>query len=128
MLSTLLIEMDGVNTNKDSQVLVLAATNKPEMMDPAILRPGRFDQQIMLPIPAATERLDIIKHKLRGVPVKLTEHEDAEFNSMVLFGMAGCTGADLENWCRESVMVCLRENISNEYVLWKHFAKAKSLI
>jgi transitional endoplasmic reticulum ATPase len=128
MLSTLLIEMDGINTNASAEVLVLAATNKPELLDPAILRPGRFDQQIELRIPNPTERLQIINTKLKSTPTNFTDSEKNAFEAMVTYELNGLTGADLDNWCRESIMLCLRENIGNEYVSYLHFCKAKNML
>lgn len=128
MLSTLLIEMDGVNSHSSAQVLVLAATNKPEMLDSAILRPGRFDQQIELRLPNHLERQQIVQSKLKNTPVKLEDYEKMAFEAIINCELNGLTPADLDNWCREAAMLCLREDINSEYVRLPHFIKAKNYL
>nr|WP_304608428.1 ATP-dependent zinc metalloprotease FtsH [Pontibacter anaerobius] len=100
-LNQLLTEMDGFETN--SGVIVLAATNRADLLDPALLRPGRFDRHIYLELPNIREREEIFKVHLR--PLKLNETIDAAY----LAGQTpGFSGADIANVCNEAALIAAR--------------------
>ncbi|KAJ3331242.1 hypothetical protein HDU76_003703 [Blyttiomyces sp. JEL0837] len=117
VLSTLLNEMDGIEIARG--VLVIGATNRPDMIDAALMRPGRFDRVIYVPPPDETARLEILKIYCKGMPI--SEHVDltALARQSVRF-----TGADLESLCRESAMIALRESRGAGVVEPKHFDEA----
>lgn len=93
----------------------LPATNKPEGLDDAILRPGRFDYHIFVPPPDIQGRKDILKKKLEGMQHKLAPEEIEH----LAYQTGGYSGADLENLIRETAMISLRENIENAQVSTK---------
>ncbi len=103
VVDTLLTEMDGLQSMKN--IVVIAATNRPDNVDPAMLRPGRFDKIIEIPMPGEESRLDIIKVHAKNMPlaknVNLTEIAKATENY---------TGAELENLCREAGMNAIRNS------------------
>ena len=102
-LNQLLVEMDGFGSN--SGVIVIAATNRPDVLDPALLRPGRFDRQITVNRPDAQGREDILKVHSKGKPLApdVDLHEVAK-------DTIGFTGADLENLMNESALLAVRRN------------------
>ncbi|UKJ06712.1 ATP-dependent zinc metalloprotease FtsH [Solitalea lacus] len=100
-LNQLLTEMDGFGTN--SGVIVLAATNRADMLDPALLRPGRFDRHIYLELPNQKEREEIFKVHLR--PLKLNDAIDVHFLAMQT---PGFSGADIANICNEAALIGAR--------------------
>jgi len=102
IVNGLLIEMDGLTDLKN--ILVLAATNRPEMLDAALLRPGRFDKIIEIPPPDEKTRLEIFKIHTKKMPIakNVSMDELAEKSE-------GYTGADIENVCREAGMVAIRK-------------------
>ncbi len=100
-LNQLLAEMDGFDPA--TGIVVLAATNRPEMLDPALLRPGRFDRQITVPLPNLAERLAILAVHCRGK--KLDQTVDLE---VVARGTPGFSGADLANLVNEAAIVAVR--------------------
>lgn len=102
-LNQLLVEMDGFGSN--SGVIVIAATNRPDVLDPALLRPGRFDRQITVNRPDARGREDILKVHSKGKPLApdVDLHEIAK-------DTIGFTGADLENLMNESALLAVRRN------------------
>jgi ATP-dependent metalloprotease FtsH len=103
-LNQLLVEMDGLNAQMDVQILLIAATNRPDLLDSAILRPGRFDRQVKVDLPDKTGRLDILKihcaNKPLGGDVDLAEIAASTF---------GFSGAHLENVANEAAILALRE-------------------
>lgn len=101
-LNQLLTEMDGFGTN--SGVIVLAATNRADMLDPALLRPGRFDRHIYLELPNLKEREEIIKVHLR--PLVLEENLDLSF---LASQTPGFSGADIANICNEAALIAARK-------------------
>ncbi|KAI8141610.1 P-loop containing nucleoside triphosphate hydrolase protein [Fennellomyces sp. T-0311] len=121
VLSTLLNEMDGVETAES--VLVVGATNRPDMLDAALLRPGRFDRLIYVPPPDEEARNEILKIHTRKTP--LGDNVDlssiAERTNMY-------TGADLQNVCREAAMMALRDMRLADKVEMIHFEKALEMI
>ena len=116
IVSQMLTELSGLEDLHD--VVILAATNRPDMLDPALLRPGRLDRQILVPAPDAQARMKILELKTKNMPLKgvnlktLIEKTD------------GFSGADLEALCREAAMQALRENKNAKEVTMKHFEKA----
>jgi cell division protease FtsH len=104
-LNQLLVEMDGFDPNEG--VIVLAATNRPDVLDPALLRPGRFDRQVIVPQPDVKGRLEIIKVHTRRIP--LAEDVDLE---VLARGTPGFNGADLENLANEAALLAARKSKS----------------
>ena len=102
-LNQLLTEMDGFGTNQG--VIILAATNRADILDRALLRAGRFDRQIHVELPDNNERLDIFKVHLR--PIKLDENFDIEFLAKQT---PGFSGADIANVCNEAALIAARRN------------------
>jgi len=102
-LNQLLTEMDGFGTN--SGVIVLAATNRADILDPALLRPGRFDRTVYLELPNLNERKDIFKVHLK--PIVLSEEVDIE---LLASQTPGFSGADIANICNEAALIAARLN------------------
>ncbi len=102
-LNQLLAEMDGFDPAVG--IVVLAATNRPEVLDPALLRPGRFDRQVTIPLPNVSEREAILRVHVRGK--KLAPNVDL---SVVARGTPGFSGADLANLANEAAIFAVREN------------------
>lgn len=102
VVSQLLTELDGLEELND--VIVVAATNRPDMVDPALLRPGRIERHIYIQPPGKDERKTIFEIHLRGKPYDLDLEELAEKSE-------GYTGADIEAVCRESAMLAIREKV-----------------
>ena len=102
-LNQLLVEMDGFAVNEG--VVVLAATNRVDVLDPALLRPGRFDRQIYVGLPDIKGREDILKVHARGKPLS----EDVDLRNLAR-GTAGFTGADLENLVNEAALLAARKD------------------
>ncbi len=102
-LNQLLAEMDGFDPS--AGVVVLGATNRPEVLDPALLRPGRFDRQVTIPLPNVTERAAILKVHVRGK--KLAPNVDL---TVVARGTPGFSGADLANLANEAAIFAVRDN------------------
>ena len=102
-LNQLLSELDGFEPNED--VIVMAATNRPDVLDPALLRPGRFDRRITVDLPTMRNRLEILKIHARGKP--LSEDVDLE---RIARSTAGFSGADLENLLNEAALLAARRD------------------
>ena len=102
-LNQLLVEMDGFET--DTNVIVMAATNRPDILDPALLRPGRFDRRVILDRPDMRGRLEILKVHVRGKP--LASSVDLE---VIARATPGFVGADLENLVNEAAILAARRN------------------
>lgn len=102
-LNQLLVEMDGFGKNEG--VIIIAATNRPDILDPALLRPGRFDRQIMVNAPDQKGREEILKVHARGKPFE----EDVKLG-VIAKTTPGFTGADLENLLNESALLAARRN------------------
>ncbi|VAW64743.1 Cell division protein FtsH [hydrothermal vent metagenome] len=118
-LNQLLVEMDGFEGNEG--VIVIAATNRPDVLDPALLRPGRFDRQVVVPLPDVRGREQILKVHMRKVPT--SENVRA---SLIARGTPGFSGADLANLVNEAALFAAREN--NTEVFMEHFERAKDKI
>ncbi|ASJ13632.1 CDC48 family AAA ATPase [Thermococcus radiotolerans] len=104
LINQLLTEMDGIQEN--SGVVVIAATNRPDIIDPALLRPGRFDRLILVPAPDEKARLEIFKVHTRNVPLA----EDVELEELAK-KTEGYTGADIEAVVREAAMLAMRRGL-----------------
>lgn len=102
-LNQILVEMDGFET--DTRVIVMAATNRPDVLDPALLRPGRFDRRIVIDLPDVVERGAILKIHSRGKP--LAKNADLE---IIAKQTAGLSGADLRNIMNEAAILAARNN------------------
>lgn len=118
-LNQLLVEMDGFESNEG--IIVLAATNRPDVLDPALLRPGRFDRQIVVPLPDVKGRHEILKVHTRKVP--LAEDVDLE---KIARGTPGFSGADLANLVNEAALIAARRN--SEKVQMQDFEAAKDKV
>ena len=102
-LNQLLVEMDGFESNEG--VILIAATNRPDVLDPALLRPGRFDRQVVVPVPDIRGREGILKVHMRKKPL------DPDVDVRVLAkGTPGFSGADLENLVNEAALLAARKN------------------
>lgn len=118
-LNQLLVEMDGFEGKEG--VIVMAATNRPDVLDPALMRPGRFDRQVVVPLPDIRGREAILKVHMRKVP--LAENANA---SVIARGTPGFSGADLANLVNEAALFAARDN--KKEVGMKEFEKAKDKI
>jgi cell division protease FtsH len=102
-LNAMLVEMDGFESNEG--VIILAATNRPDVLDPALLRPGRFDRQVTVPLPDIKGREKILAVHMKNVPV------GADVDATILArGTPGFSGADLQNLVNEAALMAAREN------------------
>ncbi|XP_072527942.1 mitochondrial inner membrane m-AAA protease component AFG3L1 [Salminus brasiliensis] len=118
-LNQLLVEMDGFNTR--SNVVVLAGTNRPDVLDPALMRPGRFDRQIYIGHPDIKGRAAIFKVHLRPIKLDPGLDRDAIARKMAA-STPGFTGADIANVCNEAALIAARH--LSEAVNAKHFEQA----
>jgi cell division protease FtsH len=118
-LNQLLVEMDGFEGNEG--VIVIAATNRPDVLDPALLRPGRFDRQVVVPLPDVRGREQILKVHMRKVPI--AENVKA---SIIARGTPGFSGADLANLVNEAALFAARAN--KRLVEMEDLEKAKDKI
>jgi len=117
VLNQLLAEMDGLEDLKD--ILVVGATNRPDMIDPALLRPGRFDKILLVTAPEEKGRLKILQIHTKNMPLA----KDVNINDFAKKTI-GYTGADLEALAREAAMLSLRESLDSKFVKKKHFEEA----
>ena len=118
-LNQMLVEMDGFETNVG--VIVVAATNRPDILDAALLRPGRFDRQVYVTLPDIRGREQILKVHMRKVPLG----QDVS-PSVIARGTPGMSGADLANLCNEAALMAARRNA--RVVEMQDFEKAKDKI
>ena len=118
-LNQLLVEMDGFEANDG--IIVIAATNRPDVLDPALLRPGRFDRQVVVPLPDIRGREQILKVHMQRVP--LSDDVDP---SIIARGSPGFSGADLENIVNEAALFAARGG--KKLVEMVEFEKAKDKI
>lgn len=117
VISQLLSEMDGIEALQN--VVVIAATNRPDILDPAALRPGRFDRLIYVPTPDERTRLQVLKIHTKGMPLE----KDVNLEELVRKTM-GYSGADLQAICREAGMIALRHDIEAKGISLKDFEDA----
>ncbi len=118
-LNQLLVEMDGFEGNEG--IIVIAATNRPDVLDPALLRPGRFDRQVVVPLPDVRGREQILKVHMRKVPLA-----DDVRPGIIARGTPGFSGADLANLVNEAALFAARAN--RRTVTMEEFEKAKDKI
>ncbi|MFH1774690.1 MAG: CDC48 family AAA ATPase [Methanobacteriota archaeon] len=126
VLNQLLTEMDGME--ELHSVVVIAATNRPDMLDPALLRPGRFDKLLLVPAPDEEARLEIFKVHTKNMPLD----ESVDLNKLVK-QTNSYAGADIEGLCREAAMLAIRESLvggdlETKKVGMEHFAEAMKKI
>ncbi len=118
-LNQMLVEMDGFETGQG--VIVIAATNRPDVLDPALLRPGRFDRQVIVPLPDIRGREQILNVHMRKVPISPDVKGD-----LIARGTPGFSGADLANLVNEAALFAARRN--GRLVEMNDFEKAKDKI
>ncbi|PWE16423.1 cell division protein FtsH [Marinicauda salina] len=118
-LNQLLVEMDGFEANEG--IILIAATNRPDVLDPALLRPGRFDRQVVVPNPDITGREKILKVHMRDIP--LADDVDPK---VVARGTPGFSGADLANLVNEAALMAARKN--KRLVSMAEFEEAKDKV
>lgn len=107
VLNQILTEMDGMNAKKN--VFVIGATNRPDQIDPALLRPGRLDQLVYIPLPDEPSRFSILQSALRRSP--LSDDVDLKYMARILQGFSG---ADLTEICQRACKLAIRESIEAE--------------
>lgn len=116
VVNQLLTEMDGLEGMQD--IVIIGATNRPDMLDTALLRPGRFDRIILTGVPDLAARLEIFKVHMKDMPLKDVDVEELAART------EGYVGADIEAVCREAAILALRENIGAKVVCMTHFEEA----
>jgi transitional endoplasmic reticulum ATPase len=109
--------MDGLTSLQD--IVIIAATNRPDMVDQAVMRPGRFDRLIYVPEPDDKGRLQIFKIYTKGMPIS----KDVDINQLALITKY-YSGADIESLCREAAMHSLRRDVNAREVTMKDFQDA----
>ena len=117
VLSQFLTELDGLEVKKD--IIVIAATNRPDILDPALIRPGRIDRILLVPAPDEDEREKILKIFTKGMPLAA----NIDLNGLNK-QLDGFSGADVETLCREAGMIALRENLRARKISEEHFKAA----
>jgi len=120
-LNQLLVEMDGFETSEG--VIVISATNRPDVLDPALLRPGRFDRQVVVPVPDVKGREAILKVHAAKTPLA----DDVDI-SIIAKGTPGFSGADLENLVNEAALIAARANKDKVEMIDFEMAKDKVLM
>uniref|UniRef100_A0A671V6L8 AFG2 AAA ATPase homolog A n=1 Tax=Sparus aurata TaxID=8175 RepID=A0A671V6L8_SPAAU len=121
VLAQLLTEMDGIEQLRD--VTVLAATNRPDMIDKALMRPGRLDRIIYVPLPDAPTRREIFSLQFRNMPVA----QDVSLEDLVA-RTAKYSGAEITAVCREAALLALQEDIKAQHVEARHFESALNAV
>ncbi len=116
MVNQLLTSIDGMEALEG--IVVIAATNRPDILDPALLRAGRFDRLLQAPPPDKDARKKILEIHAQGMPLKDVDLEELANRT------GGYVGADLQSLCREAAMLALRENMKAEVVTMKNFEQA----
>lgn len=117
VVNQLLSELSGIQDMK--QIICVAASNRPELLDQALLRPGRLDKLIYIPMPNKEARKKILKIHTKGMPLA----DDVDLNQLATL-TDNYSGADIENVCREAVMIGLRKDIKTEQVSMQNFIEA----
>lgn len=117
VVNQLLTEIDGMEELQD--VSVIAATNRPDMLDSALLRPGRFDRHVEVGDPDEKARMAIFKVHTKKMPLD----DDVQIEKLAK-SSEGYVGADIESVCREAAMLTLRDNLEAETVTMAYFKKA----
>jgi transitional endoplasmic reticulum ATPase len=117
VVNQLLTEMNGLQEMKD--VVIIGATNRPDLLDSALLRPGRFDRIVLVSIPDAKSRKEVFKLHTKKMPLA----KDVKLDELVP-KTEGYVGADIESVCREAAMLALREDMTSREVKMKYFLEA----
>jgi cell division protease FtsH len=120
-LNQLLVEMDGFESNEG--VILIAATNRPDVLDPALLRPGRFDRRVVVPLPDVGGREGILKVHTKKIPLS----EDVDI-SVLARGSPGFSGADLANLVNEAALLAARQNRKHVIMADFEFSKDKVMM
>ena len=120
-LNQLLVEMDGFESNEG--VILVSATNRPDVLDPALLRPGRFDRQVMVPLPDVKGREKILEVHTKKTPLS----DNVDF-AVIARGTPGFSGADIENLVNEAVLYAARYGKDNVNMSYFEFAKDKVMM
>ncbi|MGA2574339.1 MAG: CDC48 family AAA ATPase [Candidatus Methanomethylicaceae archaeon] len=120
VISQMLTELDGLIGLEN--VVIVGATNRPDIIDPALLRPGRFDRLVYVPEPDSATRMQIFKIHTKGMPLK-----DIDFDKLTS-ATRGFAGSDIEAICREAGLVALREDPEAKEVTMYHFTKAMAKV
>lgn len=120
-LNQLLTELDGFS--QETGVIILAATNFPKLLDKALTRPGRFDRNVVVPLPDVRGRMEILKHHMRNVPVTLEVDE-----SIIARGTTGFSGAELENLVNQAAVRASRNKATKVSMLDFDWAKDKIMM
>ncbi|KAM9329720.1 ATPase family gene 2 protein homolog A [Gastrophryne carolinensis] len=121
VLAQLLTEMDGIEQLKD--VLILAATNRPELIDKALMRPGRIDRIIYVPLPDSATRREIFKLRFQNMPID----KDVRIEDLVL-RTERYSGAEITAVCREAALLALQEDLNAQCILGRHFDQALATV
>ncbi|WP_003541306.1 AAA family ATPase [Desulfotomaculum nigrificans] len=116
-LNALLVEMDGLKVDDSVRILIMAATNRVDIMDPALLRPGRFDRQVKVDLPDKAGRLEILKIHTRNKPLAA----DVDLNQLARESF-GFSGAHLESLANEAAILAMREGLKE--IHYRHFHEA----
>nr|KAF6482203.1 spermatogenesis associated 5 [Molossus molossus] len=121
VLAQLLTEMDGIEQLKD--VTVLAATNRPDRIDKALMRPGRIDRIVYVPLPDAATRREIFNLQFHSMPIS----QDVDLNELIL-QTDTYSGAEVIALCREAALLALEEDIKAKCIRRRHFTQALSTV
>jgi transitional endoplasmic reticulum ATPase len=121
VISQLLTEIDGIEPLQN--VLVIAATNRPDMLDPAVMRPGRFDRLIYVPAPSSDALREVFKIHTRSMPLA----KDVDLSQLAQAAQ-GYSGADVESVCREAAMHALRNDLNAMEVAMPNFKAAMDMV
>jgi transitional endoplasmic reticulum ATPase len=117
VVNQLLTSIDGMESMEG--VTVIGATNRPDIIDPSLLRPGRFDRLVLIPAPDEKARLEIFKIHTKDMPLG----KDVDINNLAK-SCENYSGADIEALCREAAMIAIREDEKAKKINKKHFDKA----
>ena len=117
IINQLLTEMDGIGAKKN--VFIIGATNRADILDPALMRPGRLDQKIFIPLPDLKSRVAIFKACLKKTPIA----KDVDVNSMAA-ATEGCSGADITNICQRATKFAIRESLDRLHAFRKEHPDA----
>lgn len=121
VLAQILTEIDGVNVLKN--VIIVAATNRPDLIDKALMRPGRLDRIVYVSLPDEETRLEIFRIKLRRIPLS----EDVNIQDLVLKS-EGYSGAEIEAICKEAALKALEDSFDTQTIAMKYFHKSFELV
>ncbi|MDR0785146.1 MAG: ATP-dependent zinc metalloprotease FtsH [Treponema sp.] len=120
-LNQLLVEMDGFDANAKDSIIILAATNRPDVLDPALLRPGRFDRQVVVAMPDVKEREEILKIHAKKIPLA----NEVDFDKLAR-AAPGMSGAEIANLVNEAALFAARRN--RDFVTMEDFEEARDKI